>query len=347
MSICLRRAALWLPDTFEDSAFISEQSGVPEEVVRTKMGIVRKCRAGLDDHPSLMAVRAARKLMQGIDPNSIDLLIWTGSEFKDYPVWTAAIYVQEQLGLRKAWAFDMASRCSTNVVGLKVARAMMMADPKLKRVLLCGGHRTGDLVNYKDANARFLYSLSDGGSAMLVERGDENPIFDAAIITDGSFSEDVIIPAGGTRTRSRDGFTPEQTYLCVPDVVGMRERLADRSISNFLQVIRDSAEGSGLGDIDYLGLLHLKRSAHNTILGELGLEQRQSIYMDHFGHFGAPDQVVSLGLAENYGRLKPGSHVVLASAGIGYTWSAISVRWDTPVLVDNDLHEIQKDGGVA
>lgn len=336
-NISLSRIAVWLPDEGEDAAFIHAQSGVPEEILKTKMGIVRKCRAPQEMHPSMMAIAAARKVLVDLDPDSVDLVVWTGSDFKDYPVWTAAVYVQEQLGLRKAWAFDVAARCSTNVVGLKVVRDMMKADPRIKRALLCGGHRTGDLVNYKDQNARFLYSLSDGGSAILLERGDENPLLDASILTDGSFSEDVILPAGGTRHRIRESVKHEYTYLNVPDIVGMRERLADRSIDNFTHVVKDARERSGLGEIDYLALLHLKRSAHDAILAAVDVPQERSIYMDHFGHFGAPDQVVSLGLAERYGKVKAGDHVVLASAGIGYCWSAISMRWDRPTYINNDI----------
>ncbi|MDJ0838877.1 MAG: 3-oxoacyl-ACP synthase [Acidobacteriota bacterium] len=335
--ISLSRIAVWLPEGYEDAAFISRESGVPEEIVRTKMGVVRKCRAQLEDHPSLMAIRAARKVLEGLDPDSIDLVVWTGSDYKDYPVWTASVYVQEQLGLRKAWAFDIAARCSTNVVALKVIKNQMIADPSIKRALLCGGHRTGDLVNYKDPKARFLYSLSDGGSAILLERGDENPILGSAVMTDGSFSEDVILPAGGTRNRIRKEVRHEYTYLNVPDIQGMRERLADRSIENFSKVIKDTEAASNCGPIDYLALLHLKRSAHDAILAEAGVTQEQSIYMDHFGHFGAPDQVVSLALAEQYGKVKPGDHVMLASAGIGYCWSALSFRWDRPTYLNNDV----------
>ena len=337
MSICLSRIAVWLPEGYEDAALISRESGVPEEVVAAKMGIKRKCRAKPEEHPSIMAVAAARKLLVDMDPDSIDLVVWTGSDYKDYPVWTAGIYVQEQLGLRKAWAFDIAARCSTNVVAIKVVKSMMHSDESLKRVLLCGGHRTGDLVNYKDPKARFLYSLSDGGSAILLERGEENPILESRVITDGSFSEDVILPAGGTRHRIRESVSHEHTFLNVPDIAGMRERLAARSIENFARVIKQAATASMTRPIDYLALLHLKRSAHDAILSSVDLSTEQSIYMDHFGHFGAPDQVLSLGLAERYDRLQAGDHVVLASAGIGYCWSAVSIRWDRPAYLNNDL----------
>src|SRR5206468_225656 len=117
-------------------------------------------------------------------------------------VWTAAIHVQRELGLAKAWAFDVSARCSTGILGLKLASALMKTDERVNRVLLVGGHRTGDLVDYTDKNTRFLYNLADGGSAMLLERTSEHDargaeLLDVAVITDGAFSMDVVLPAGG------------------------------------------------------------------------------------------------------------------------------------------------------
>lgn len=328
--ISLKRTSIWIPEEFESAEYIAKESGVPQHVVEEKMGIIKKCRAPKELQTSTMAINAGKIIFEDgeIDPESVDLIIWTGSEYKDYPVWSAGIYVQEQLGLKNAWAFDLSSRCSSNVVGIKVAKAMMQADSKINRVLLCGGHKTGELVNYQDPTSKFLYNLSDGGSAILLERGDENPILESSVITDGAFSEDVVIPIGGTRKPFSDA-KPEEFHLTCPDIVGMRERLADRSIDNFLSVINGCAkESMPSKPIDYLAILHMKKSAHDEILNRLELKQEQSIYLNEYGHFGAPDQVLSLGLAEKENRLKPGDHIVLASAGIGYTWSALSLRWD-------------------
>ena len=339
-SIVLKKAAVWLPEGFEDSNYIAAQTGVPEKVVREKMGIVRKCRASSDMHPGEMAVRAARKVLKGIDPLSVDMVIWTGSEYKDYIVWTAGIYVQKELGLRNAHAFDISARCGNKILGLHLAKSLILTNPNLKRVLLCGGHRTGDLVNYKDPGARFLNNLSDGGSAVLLERGENNPLLESSIITDGDFTHDVIVPAGGTKNPTRNNPDASLTYLQVPDIEGMRVRLEARSIQNFLKVIREASSKSMTKPIDYLALLHMKKSAHDAILSPLELAQNQSIYLDHYGHFGAPDQVLSLGLAEKRGLLKKGDHVTFASAGIGYMWSAMSMRWDENTIDVNELEDL-------
>jgi len=332
--IGLVSTGIWLPEGRETSEDISKASGIPKNIVEEKMGIIEKCRAQAEEHPSMMAVEAARKCLEGIDPNSIDVIIWTGSEYKDHPVWSAGIYVQGQLGLSRAWSFDLAARCSSNVVGIKIAKSLIMSDPKVNRVLLCGGHRTGDLVNYQDENARFLYNLSDGGSALLIGRNEGNPIHETSVITDGAFSLDVIIPDGGTRETARSGPEQKQTYLTVPNVESMRDRLAEKSLKNFLHVINEAA-ASNDNEIDYLSILHMKKSIHQGILDQLNLRDDQSIYLDKYGHFGAPDQILSLALAEERNKLKRGDHVVLASAGIGYTWSAVSMTWNEKTFKGN------------
>jgi 3-oxoacyl-[acyl-carrier-protein] synthase III len=332
MPAALVAAAVSLAPGVEHGEAIAAQSGLPVAVVKEKMGIVQKRRAPADLHPSALAVAAARHALGDRDPSTVDVIIWTGSEYKDHIVWTAAIHCQRELGCTNAVAFDLSARCSTGILGLKLAADLLATNPQWQRVLLCGGHRTGDLVDYGDPNTRFLYNLADGGSAVLVERVDEaggNVVVGSAIITDGAFSKDVIIPAGGTMSPTRAAPSPSETFLRVPDPEGMKQRLDAVSLKNFLQVIRDAAGGEQIG---YLALLHMKRSAHDAIVGELGLRPEQSIYLDHYGHFGSPDQVLSLGLAEQRGLLNPGDLVVFASAGIGYMWAASAIRWQRPTF---------------
>ena len=85
----------------------------------------------------------------------------------------------------------------------------------------------------------------------------------------------------------------------------------------------------------------MKKSIHDEILRNLELSESQSVYLENYGHFGAPDQVLSLGLAERKHLLKPGHHVVLASAGTGYTWSALSMEWNEPCFVQSCLDEVE------
>lgn len=107
-SVGIMNTGIYIPEGCHDSAYISEQTGIPVDVIEKKFGIKRKPRASHKDQSSYMAVQAAKQAVEGIDPNEIDLVIWTGSEHKDFCVWSAGIKVQEELGARRAWAVDVA-----------------------------------------------------------------------------------------------------------------------------------------------------------------------------------------------------------------------------------------------
>lgn len=166
---------------------------------------------------------------------------------------------------------------------------------------------------------------------MLLQKNyPKNQLLEADIMTDGTFSEDVVVPVGGTKTPLTPSHLTEHLYqLDVLDPIGMKERLEQKSLSNFLKVIRSSLLKSGYREeqLHYLAMLHMKRSAHDYILTELGLQPEQSIYLQEYGHIGQIDQILSLQLALEQNRIQAGDIVTLVSAGIGYVWGAITIRW--------------------
>jgi 3-oxoacyl-[acyl-carrier-protein] synthase-3 len=81
--------------------------------------------------------------------------------------------------------------------------------------------------------------------------------------------------------------------------------------------------------VDYLATLLVKRSAHDYLMNQLGLKPEQTRYFEEFGHQGQNDQILSLDLAIEEGRLKDGDLVLMISAGIGYAWDVLLMRWGT------------------
>jgi 3-oxoacyl-[acyl-carrier-protein] synthase-3 len=216
-------------------------------------------------------------------------------------------------------------------MALKVAKSMMIADPELKTVLLAGGYRNVDFIDYENPRTRFMFNLGAGGGAILLKKGhNENLLLETELMTDGSFSEDVVVVSGGTKNPiSKEAIDQRLNKLDVLDPDGMKARLEEKSMANFLKVIRESVRKSGYReeDISYLAILHMKKSAHEYVLRELGLSDSQSIYLQDYGHIGQIDQILSLELAVNEGKVKDGDLVVLVSAGIGYAWGATTIKW--------------------
>ncbi len=324
---------LYIPGYFHSSEDVSKGSGIPREIVEQKLGFRRKPVPGPEDHTCQMGVWAAQQALAeaGLNPEEIDVVIYVGEEHKEYPVWTAGIKLQHDIGAKNAWAFDTSLRCGTTIMALKLAKSLMLSHEEINTVLLAGGYRNSDLVDYKNPRSRFLYSLGAGGAAILLRKGySSNRVLESVIITDGAFSEDVAVPAGGTRLPlSHESIDRRLHYLDVFDPEGMKNRLDALSMANFVKVVRESVTRSGYTPeaISYLAILHMKRSAHAYVLKELGLRPDQAIYLEDYGHIGQIDQVLSLRLALEQGRVKDGDLVVMVSAGIGYVWDAITIKW--------------------
>jgi 3-oxoacyl-[acyl-carrier-protein] synthase-3 len=327
-------AGVYIPQTFITAADIARMSGIPENVLADKMGIRRKPVPGPNDHTNAMALWAAQDAFAqtSIQPADVDLVLCTTEEWKEYPLWTAGIKLAYDLGARRAWAIDVQMRCATTMATLKMAKGMMLSDPDLNTVLIAGGYRNGDLIDYTNTRSRFVFGLSAGGGALLLQKNyPHNHLLESAVIVDGSFSLDVLIPAGGTvEPITAEAIAARRNKIDVPDPEGMKARLDSLSLQNFLAVIDKALEKSGLtrGDIGYLNILHMKPSAHKFVLHELGLREDQSFYLGDYGHIGQHDQALSIKKGLETGRLRPGMVMVMVAAGIGYAWSASVVNWE-------------------
>ncbi|WML42232.1 3-oxoacyl-ACP synthase [Neobacillus sp. OS1-2] len=333
MQIGIVSTGTYLPEEFMSGKEIAERAGLPAQVVEEKMGIKKKYIPGSGDHTCEMGIIAAKQAIAkaGIDPMEIDLVIYIGEEHKEYPLWTAGIKLQEEVGALNAWAFDVALRCGTTIMALKVAKSLMIADPSINTVLLAGGYRNGDYIDYENPRTRFMFNLGAGGGAILLRKGhNENLLLETDLITDGSFSEDVVVVAGGTKNPiTKEAIDQRLNKLDVLDPEGMKQRLEQKSMNHFLKVIRESLRKSGYreADLSYLAILHMKKTAHEYVLKELGLTEEQSIYLEDYGHIGQIDQILSLELGLQEGKIKDGDVVVLVSAGIGYAWGATTIKW--------------------
>ncbi len=319
----------YLPKPRVRAEEIAERSGLPAWVVREKLGIREKPVPGPEDHPAEMAVWAAQQALReaGIAPQDVDVVLSITEEYKDYPVWTSGSHIAHRLGARRAWAFDLNQKCASFIAALAVARGLIVTG-QARYVLIAGGYRNGDLIDYRDPEVRFMYDLAAGGAAAVL--GPEGPglrVLSTQLRTDASLANAVLVPVGGTR----EPLTPhnlDRFRLVVTDPNGMKARLEAVSLANFLAVIREALEAAGHtpADLAYLALLHMKRSAHKAVLERLGLREDQSLYLEDYGHLGQLDPILSLKLALERALLPPGGLAALVAAGVGYHWGAAVVR---------------------
>lgn len=304
-----------------------------EEAVISKLGIVEKPVPGPEDGTQEMGVKAGLDVLKntGIKPSEIDLILCIGEEWKEYPLTTSGIYIQEKIGAINAWSIDIQQRCCTTVAALKIARDMMFADEEINTVMVVGGYRNGDFIDYTDPSVSFMYNLSAGAGAIILKKNlGRNVLLGTHIITDGTMARDAGVEFGGTLhpINAENAFIASKS-LRVFDEKHMKDRLNEVSMVNWMKCIDKAFEKSGINrtELGYLAALHFKKSMFESFLNTLGLLPDQSIYLQDYGHMGQVDQILSLHLANEQGKLAEGTVISMVAAGIGYAWGANVIKW--------------------
>lgn len=326
---------IYLPEKKETAKEISEKTNGAwsEEAIINKLGIKTKYLAGPEDGTQEMGARAALDCLKttGIDPKEIDCILCIGEEWKEYPLTTSALYIQDRIQAVNAWGIDLQNRCCTAVSAMKIAKDMMLADEEINTVLIAGGYRNGDFIDYKDSMVSMMFNLSAGGGAILLKKNyGRNKLLGSKIISDGSLARTAGVEIGGTVTPfTQDNIQEGYKSLRLMDAKKMKDRLNEVSMDNWYRCIDESLRQAQLErkDITFLDILHIKRSGHLGMLSELGLTEDQTMYLEEYGHIGQFDQILSLKLALECGKVKEGDVVCMIAAGIGYVWAANIIKW--------------------
>jgi 3-oxoacyl-[acyl-carrier-protein] synthase-3 len=229
---------------------------------------------------------------------------------------------------------DLHMRCVTTVASLKLTRDLMRADPDINTVLICGGYRIGDFIDLKNLRTSFLFNIGAGAGAMLLRKNwPRNHVLGSHLITDGSMSRHVVVPASGTVQFPTDEAREKGLFkfdLVEPEA--MKSRLNEVSMDNWMLCVDQALEKSGYSraDLGFLNLNLIKPSAYRDMLARLGLTEEQGVYNSHIGHVGEQDTIINIIEGLRLGRLKDGDLMAMVGAGIGYVWGAACVRWGPP-----------------
>jgi len=326
---------IYLPSRKMTASEISQATnGVwAEDAVINKLGIIEKRLPEEHDGTQEMGVYAALDALKntGMDPKEIDVVLCVGEEWKEYPLTTSALYIQDKIGATNAWGIDVANRCCTTVSAMKMAKDMLIADDDINTILVVGGYRNSDFIDFTDKNMSMMYNLGAGGGALILKKNHpENLLLGSHIIADGSLSRTAGVEIGGTANPiTCDNIEEAKKSLRLMDAKKMKDRLNEVSMDNWLSCIDNALKKSNMdrSDIDYLAILHIKRSGHKYILDELNLTEEQTIYLEKYGHIGQVDQILSLHLALQEKKVKDGSVICMLAAGIGYVWAANIIKW--------------------
>ena len=265
---------IYLPEAVMTAADIADATGGrwSEEAVRDKLGINKKYvpSGKACDYSQEMGALASLEALNNanVDPSEIDAIICITEEWKKYPLTTSACYVQSRIAAGNAWGIDVQNRCCTMISAMKMAKDMLQADDECSTVLVCGGYRNCDLIDFTDNDLSFMYNLACGGAAVILRKNyKKNVLLGTTCFSDGRVVHTAGSAVGGQINPVTAANYNEAFKLRLMDAKGMKELLNSTSMTNWYMCIDSALRKSDMSrkDIDYLAVLHMKYSGHKEI----------------------------------------------------------------------------------
>ncbi len=309
--------------TNDDLARIVETN---DEWIRTRTGIRERHVVDKGMATSHLATEAAKLVLEqtGAAAADIDLIV-LASVTPDMFFPATACLVQDRIGAKKAWGFDLSAACSGFAYALTVGAQFVGAGTH-KKVLVIGSDTMTSILNYEDRATCVLFG--DGAGAVLLEpaTGQNEGILDFEHDVDGSGGQFLFMPGGGSLNPS----TAETVEKKMHYVHQEGSQVFKYAVRRMADLAAHLVERNGLKSEDLA--LVVPHQANLRIIKamqeRLGVEDSKvMINIDRYGNTTAATIPLGLRDAVAEGRLKKGDLVLILTVGAGYTTGGILMRW--------------------
>jgi 3-oxoacyl-[acyl-carrier-protein] synthase III len=316
---------MYVPDKIMDNAYFEKIVETNSDWILTRTGIKER-RLLERGATSDLAYKAAENLINShnINRDEIDLII-VATVTPDMLFPATACLVQNKLGCKNAWGFDLSAACSGFLFALQ-SGASFIESGAYKKVLVIGADKMSAITDYTDRNTCILFG--DAGSAVLLEPTEDKSlgIQDSILRIDGSGQEALYMLGGGSLNPPTHETVDKKMHYIYQDgkavfkvaVKGM----ADVSYE-IMQKHNLKAE-----DVAYLVPHQANLRIIDATAERMGLSKdKVMINIDKYGNTTAA--TIPLCLTEYYreGKIRKGDKLVLAAFGAGYTWGSTYLVW--------------------
>lgn len=274
-----------------------------------------------------MAVEAAKRCLaeRGVEPSEVEAII-VATVTPDMLFPATACLVQEKLGAKGAWGFDLSAACSGFVYALQVGCKLVESGTHSK-VLVIGADTMSSILDYTDRSTCILFG--DGAGAVLIEPAAENEIgmVDFAHEIDGSGGCSLYMPAGGSLNPPSTETIAKKMHYVHQD----GQAVYKYAVRKMAEVTEKVLERNGIKGTE-LGCFIPHQANKRIILStaeRLGMPlERVIINIDRYGNTTAATIPLAMQTAREEGRLKRDDLVLIASVGAGFTAGASLLRWE-------------------
>jgi 3-oxoacyl-[acyl-carrier-protein] synthase-3 len=261
----------------------------------------------------------------GLTPADIGLIV-VGTVTPDMMFPSTACLLQEKIGARRAWGFDISAACSAFTYSLTTA-SQIVASGGVEHALVVGADVMSSIIDYKDRATCVLFG--DGAGAVVVSASADDSkgaILDFEHEIDGSGGPALCMPAGGSRRPSSHATIDERLHYVKQDGATVF-KFAVRKTE---EISRRILERNGLTpeDLNLFVSHQANRRIIQSATEKLGVSpDKVIINIERFGNTTAATIPLALNDAVCSGRLKKGDLVLLASVGAGFTVGTVLLRW--------------------
>src|ERR1700684_3253959 len=316
----------YVPPRVVTNADIEKMVDTTDEWIRTRTGIRERHYADPGVASSHLGTEAARKLLEanGVNPEEIELIV-LATVTPDMLFPATACLIQDRLGAKNAWGFDLSAACSGFAYALTIG-AQFVHSGAHKKVLVIGTDVMTSILDFKDRATCVLFG--DGAGAVLLEPSDPNTdgIIDFSHDVDGSGGCNLYMPGGGSLHPPTHETVDKRMHYVHQEGQHVFKYAVRRMSELACQVL----ERNGLTSKDLA--LVVPHQANMRIIRamqeRLGVDDSKVLVnIDRYGNTTAGTIPLGLMDAVDQNRLRKGDLVLLIAVGAGYTTGAILMRW--------------------
>jgi 3-oxoacyl-[acyl-carrier-protein] synthase III len=315
-----------LPSRVITNAALERLVDTTDEWITSRTGI--KERRVLEEGKGTadMAYRASVRALKdaGVDAKELDAIIM-GTVTPDYPFPSSACVLEDMLGARKVFSFDVNAACSGFLNALAVTDSMIRTG-MIRHALVVGSDALSRLLNWKDRGTCILFG--DGAGAVVVGAAHDGHrgILSAKLRTDGSYVKTLYVPAGGSlKPASLDSVRKNEHTITMNGKEVFK--IAVRSMEEISREALDEADVS----VEQISLV-IPHQANLRIISALAERlkipmSKVMVNLDRYGNTSAASVPVALDEARREGRIRHGDIVLLNAFGAGFAWGAAVVKF--------------------
>ena len=322
----IRSLAIYVPPRVLTNADLEKMVNTTDEWIMQRVGIRERHIADPGVATSDLGTKAAELALEraGITADQIGIVI-VGTVTPDMMFPCTACLIQNKIGARNAWGFDISAACSAFTYSITVA-SQFVASGAHDHVLVVGADVMSSIIDYQDRSTCVLFG--DGAGAVVVAPAvdGQGAILDYEHEIDGSGGGALYMPGGGSRKPPSHETVDGRMHYVKQDGRAVF-RFAVRKTEEIARRVLDR-NGLQPSDLDLFVSHQANRRIIEAATANLEVDPGKVIInIEHYGNTTAATIPLALNDAVCTGRLKKGDLVLLASVGAGFTVGAVLLRW--------------------